>query len=197
MARRGRTGRYDANLCPAVAWAVAKLGGIEEDVAEALGISLSTLASWKRQRPEFAQALKLGQAYADVLVEDALYRSAVGYEGTETTTTFVLVSADGKPWPPGTPVRVEVTRRHAPPDVRSMIHWLTHRRPKVWRKAPDHEQEPPICGEGLGDAIRELLRERGASEEHFPFALTRTRAGSAADPSADSTRSVDHPDVRD
>jgi len=47
-------------------------------------------------------------------IREALYKRAMGYEVEETK---VVVKKDG------TPVRIEKTKRHIPPDIKAMFAW--------------------------------------------------------------------------
>lgn len=117
---RGRPQTYDPDRHPIWAEGLAKLGKIEDDIAAAMGIHVSTLRDWKKKFPEFSVALKIGKSEADTQVENSLFKRAMGYEYEETKTVN-----DGE--------RVEKTIKQVAPDVTAQIFWLKNRKPEEWR----------------------------------------------------------------
>src|SRR5579862_7110814 len=119
MSDVGRPTKFDASFVQK-AKDYASDGLTDEELSELLGISRTTLWTWKTRHPEFANALKAGKSVADDRVEDSLYHRAVGY-------TFdaerIQVLRDGAV------VRVPY-REHVPPDTTAAIFWLKNRRPE-------------------------------------------------------------------
>ncbi|UXS01109.1 hypothetical protein [Agrobacterium tumefaciens] len=105
-----------------VAKAMAKLGAIDMDIANALGCNIRTLHRWKIEHPEFADALEVGKELADTIVEQSLFRRATGY----TYDSEKIVTAGG------VVQRVE-TMEHVPPDTTAAIFWLKNRKGVDWR----------------------------------------------------------------
>jgi len=127
--KRGRPPiRYDPELHPAFAEALAKDGLTHEEIAKRLGCSEDTLRKWRKLYPEFSGALKEGKDQADARVEMSLYKRAIGYEYAETKTT---TSSDG--------TKTELKTVHISPDPTSCIFWLKNRRPKEWRDSKQLE----------------------------------------------------------
>ena len=60
-----------------VAWVVGRLGGTDEQLAQALGISRRALAYRKKNNPELFHTLKEAKAESDGQVEKALFQRAV------------------------------------------------------------------------------------------------------------------------
>jgi len=116
----GRPSPYDPERHPIWAEGLAKLGKIEDDIAAAMGIHVSTLRDWKKKHPEFSVALKIGKSEADTRVENSLFKRAIGYEYEEVKTVN-----DGE--------RVEKTIKQVAPDVTAQIFWLKNRKPEEWR----------------------------------------------------------------
>ena len=54
-------------------------GASESDVMKLLGISRATLRRWKQKSPEFAEAVDCDGEKADLMVQQALLKSALGY----------------------------------------------------------------------------------------------------------------------
>lgn len=104
------------------AW--ARNGLIDEDIAANMGISRSTLGEWKNKYQVISDALKEEKEVADIRVENALYKKALGYKYTEVTEEL---NSSGE---------LVVTKRvtkEVQPDVTAQIFWLKNRRPDLWR----------------------------------------------------------------
>lgn len=99
------------------AW--ARNGLTDEQIAENMGISCSTLYDWKNKYSDISESLKRGKEVVDVLVENALFKRALGYEYKEVT------KEDG--------VTTKVVTKHMAPDTTAQIFWLKNRRPDLWR----------------------------------------------------------------
>lgn len=67
----------------------AALGFIDSEIAEMLGVSLSTFKNWKDD-PEFLATLKNGKNKADALVIRALYNRAVGLKTKPADVTACI-----------------------------------------------------------------------------------------------------------
>lgn len=112
---------------------VAKLGAIDADIADCLGVSLRTFWNWRAEHPELERAVRAGKAPADDRVERALYQRAVGYVGPGDPHIHQMpdrVDADGK-LVKGRTVITE-TQRYYPPDTAAAIFWLKNRRRGTW-----------------------------------------------------------------
>jgi transposase-like protein len=120
--------RYDPELHPAFAKALAIDGLTHEEIAKRLGCSEDTLRKWRKLYHEFSGALKEGKEHADAKVEMSLYKRAIGYEYTETKT---IKTPDG--------TKTEIKGVHVSPDPTSCIFWLKNRRPSEWRDSKQLE----------------------------------------------------------
>ena len=87
-------------------------------IADFLGISERTLCNYKNQHEELANALKRGNDDAVYAVENALFRSALGYTYVEQELTKV-----------GTVVTVQ---KYAKPNVNAQIYFLKNRARHKW-----------------------------------------------------------------
>jgi hypothetical protein len=105
------------------------MGKTNPEIAQALGVTAETLNQWRRQFPEFSDAIKGNKDQADAPVVKSLYQRAIGYEYTE-----ISVKEDPKK---GT--ITTTTTKHVSPDVTAQIFWLKNRQPKDWRDK--HEVE--------------------------------------------------------
>ncbi|HCT8951500.1 TPA: helix-turn-helix domain-containing protein [Staphylococcus aureus] len=62
-------------------------GLTDEQIARNLGVSKHTLIKWKKNIPDFLDAIKKGKEVSDYELEDALHKRAVGYYYEEETVT--------------------------------------------------------------------------------------------------------------
>lgn len=74
---RGRPSSYRPGVHPAFAAYLAQDGLTEEEIAGRLGVSKSTLTTWKQRYPDFLNALTQSKEAADSLVVMSLYQKAV------------------------------------------------------------------------------------------------------------------------
>lgn len=105
------------NLIRIQGW--ARDGLSNEQIAYNMGISDRTLYKWQKKNVQFKQVLKVGKDTADRQVENALFKSALGYEYKEE-----VVTNDG---------RVVTVTKHKPANTTSQIFWLKNRKPEKWR----------------------------------------------------------------
>jgi len=77
----------DDGLLLLEAW--ARNGLTDEQIAHNIGIKRPTLYDWKNKYSDISDALKRGKEVVDIEVENALHKSAVGYEYTERTAKVV------------------------------------------------------------------------------------------------------------
>nr|DAM45828.1 MAG TPA: terminase small subunit [Caudoviricetes sp.] len=103
----------------------ARDGLTNEQIAENMGIGLSTLYEWQKRYTEFADALKTNKEIVDRHVENALLKRALGYEHVECT--YEADEETGE---------MRITKRitkQVVPDTTAQIFWLKNRKPEDWR----------------------------------------------------------------
>lgn len=114
-------GKYPTHVLPKLilveAW--ARDGLTLDQIARNLGISKQTLNEYRKEYPDFSDALKRGREVIDVMVENALLKAAMGYEYEEDAVTQK-----------GVAIRLN---KVAHPNVTALIFWLKNRRPGQWR----------------------------------------------------------------
>lgn len=127
------------NLLLLEAW--ARDGLTDETIAKNMGVGLTTLYRWKAEHREIWEALKRGKEIIDIEVENALLKSALGYEDIEIeiTTDFS-----------GNEIKKE-KRKQVPPNTTALIFWLKNRQPKKWRDKQDIE-----VSKSMDDSIKEI-----------------------------------------
>lgn len=121
--KAGRKSLYNPEFHPKKAGELALMGKTNPEIGKILGVNPDTLAQWKKQFPEFAEALKTSKDQADAPVIKSLYQRALGYEYTEIKE---IESNDGLR-------RIERTVKKVLPDVTAQIFWLKNRQPVDWR----------------------------------------------------------------
>lgn len=109
----------------------ARDGYTFQDIANRIGISLSTLRAWRAQYSDIDNALKKGREIIDYKVENALLKSALGYKTKEVKVTTTMRY--------GKVVETikEVTDKEQAPNVSAIQCWLYNRLPNKWKKNRD------------------------------------------------------------
>jgi hypothetical protein len=142
----GRPGKYETHVKPKLllieAW--ARDGLILEDIAKNLNIALSTLCDYQNQYSELSEALKRGKEETDMIVENSLFKRALGYSYEEVTqepiygpTGDPLREPDGRPMIAIT----KIVTKQVVPDTTAQIFWLKNRKPKAWRDRQEIDLE--------------------------------------------------------
>lgn len=117
------------------AW--ARAGMPDSEIAKRIGISRSTLGEWKRKYPEIQKALNTGAEFADSLVENSLYKKAVGFyvmEQKAFKVKTVEYNEAGKRVRESEELQVAEERHYIEPDIKAIIFWLKNRKPDVWKE---------------------------------------------------------------
>lgn len=109
----------------------ARAGLTNAQIAHNCGISRDTLDAWCKRFPGISDTLKAGKEVADLEVENALYRSAVGFAYEEKIFERKL---DGEM------VHTRTVSKQAQPNVTAQIFWLKNRRRDVWKDSPDRAE---------------------------------------------------------
>lgn len=104
------------------AFFLAQKGFTDAEIAKALGIAVDTIYDWRKNKPEFSEALKLGKDEADAKVERSLYEKATGYSHPDVH----ISNFQGE-------ITVTPITKHYPPDTTAGIFWMKNRRPAEWR----------------------------------------------------------------
>lgn len=126
MARKGKYEQWLTKEGLLLLGGWARDGLTDKEIAKKIGIDISTLYDWKSRFPEFSDALKINKEIADIEIENALRKRALGYTYEETTEKY-----EG-----GYCVERKHTIKHVPPDTTAQIFWLKNRQPDKWRNNP-------------------------------------------------------------
>ena len=102
---------------------MARDGLTDKQISHNIGIAESTIHAWKQRFPELSESLKRGKEVVDRQVENALLKSALGFEYEEET-----VANSGA---------VVKTIKYSKPNVTAQIFWLKNRKRDTWRDRQD------------------------------------------------------------
>ena len=100
-------------------------GLTDEQIAHNLGVSKHLIIKWKKEKPDFMEAIKKGKEVSDYELENALHKRATGYYYKEETVTNK-----------GDVVQIE-KYEHANPT--SLIFALKNRLPAKYRDKVEQE----------------------------------------------------------
>lgn len=98
-----------------------------DDIAHNIGVTKQTLYNWAERSAEFAQALRESREVADRVVENALFKRAVGYRYSEITRIRDET---------GNLIQEKEVVREMPPDTAAQIFWLRNRMKDSWSNNP-------------------------------------------------------------
>jgi hypothetical protein len=152
----GRPTLYDSDkLILVQGW--ARDGLTNEQIAHNLGIAVGTLYEWKKEFPEFDEALKKGKEVVDREVENALLKRTQGYT-VELRKTFKVKVTDydtnGRKVRETEELQTGVDEVYVAPDTTAQIFWLKNRKPAEWRD----RQGVDITVENFEAALKELVK---------------------------------------
>ena len=122
----------------------ARDGLTDEQIAHNAGIGYTTLKTWLNRFPAIRAALKRGKAPADVEVENALYKSAIGYtlKVRKPIKLLEVKQKQGEGRVEKEYVEYVEEEVYVQPNTTAQIFWLKNRKPRYWRdiKAIDVEK---------------------------------------------------------
>jgi hypothetical protein len=124
--RGGRPTKYKPEYAEIARKLCAQCGFIDLQLAQWFKVNVDTIYQWKLKHPEFADALKVGKAETDDLIERATVAHIAGYYVTvDEMDRFGNVKQMQK-WIPGNP--------HAG------MKWLAARRPEQYRERKEDKR---------------------------------------------------------
>ena len=135
MAKRGRKAKYTDDM-PAKVFELKSKGYKDYEIWPVLGISRESFYKLKRDKLEFIDAYKKGEAIFLDKIEKKLEESAQGYDYIETT--IIEKNFNGQ-------IQTEErkTTKHLPPNQTALIFYLKNKRPDKWsdKKEVEHSGE--------------------------------------------------------
>lgn len=137
----------------------ARDGLTDEQIAEAIGISRSTLAEWKKNHPDISDTLKKGKEIVDRKIENALFERALGgIHKVKKTFKVKRTYYDNQ----GRKCEKEELQEgydevYIPGDTTAQIFWLKNRKPDTWREKQSVEVSGSLETEKT--KLDELIRQ--------------------------------------
>lgn len=142
------------NLIRLEGW--ARDGLTDADIARNMGINVSTLYEWKNKHTEINDALKNGKEVVDRIVENALYKKAIGiHEKVKKPIKVrqVLYSPEGRKMAEKEVIEYAEEDIFIPPDTTAAIFWLKNRKPDQWRDKRQVEEHIEFESDGFIEAV--------------------------------------------
>jgi len=102
------------------------LGATDKDLAAAYNVTEQTVNNWKKSKHGFFESIKEAKSAADLQVEQALFKRALGYS-----------HAEDKIFNNGGEALVVGTTKSYPPDTAACMAWLYNRSPARWKREPE------------------------------------------------------------
>jgi phage terminase len=128
--------KYETDVKPRLieieAW--KRDGLTNEQIMKNLGIGRDSFYRYKDKYSEFSDALKKGKEVADIEVENALFKRAIGYKYKEVIKEVKEI--DGKKT-----TYVKEVIKEMPGDVGAQIFWLKNRKSSKWKDKQDIDIE--------------------------------------------------------
>jgi hypothetical protein len=108
---------------------LARSGLTLAQCADVFGVSLDTIARWMKDDERFNDAWMRGRVHPDHLVEQALFRRAVGYQIEELVEEKSM----------GVVTKQKRTVREIAPSEIACFFWLKNRLPHLWQERVQHD----------------------------------------------------------
>lgn len=113
----------------------AKAGLTNAQIAHNCGVSRDTLDTWCKRFPDISDTLKMGKEVADLEVENAMHRSAVGFTYEEKIYE-IKQNAEGK----REMTHIRTISKQSLPNVSAQIFWLKNRKRDEWKDNHDRAE---------------------------------------------------------
>ena len=111
---------------------LARDGWDDKQIAEKYHIEQTYFCDLKQKYPQLNQALKRGRKPLNIIVENSLYKRAVGLK----TKTIIKQWIEDEEGSQTGGLRITETETEYPPDTGAAMAWLKQRKPELWNKQP-------------------------------------------------------------
>lgn len=136
-AKEGRRSPYDPDIHPDYAKSLAMRGFTNKEIAKKFGISESTFHNWLNKFPEFLESVKVGKEPANAKVENAIFKSCMGYYVEETRAVVVGTGESAH-------VQKVKETRFIPPNFQAQRYWSKNRMGDRWSDKQEVEHSGTI-----------------------------------------------------
>lgn len=107
-----------------------------------IGISGRAFQKWREESPRMQESVLAAKEVSNLSVEEALWKRATGYDYWEET--YELIE--------GELILSKKTKKHMPPDIKAIMHYLYNRMPNRWRSIQE-----PLESTQYVDTVRNIL----------------------------------------
>lgn len=107
-----------------------------------IGISGRAFQKWRDEYPVLQESVLAAKEVSQLSVEEALWKRATGYDYWEETHEMVE----------GRLILTKKTKKHVPPDVKAIMHYLYNRMPNRWRAIQE-----PLESTQYVETVRNIL----------------------------------------
>ena len=154
--QRGRKSKYNKDF-PLFAQGFAREGLNDKEIALKLGITVSTYYEYKKDYPDFSEAIKKGKAPVDIKVENAMLRRCLGFKVEEVSVEYDPAQKEEE-----NPIVTKVIKKTKEiiPHFGSGAFWLTNRKPETWKNR--HKIDATVQVKPL--SMEDMLKSEAASE---------------------------------
>lgn len=151
---KGRKTKYDPEITPRLAEGYAMEGFTDAEIADKMGIALSTFYKWQKQFSEFSESLKKGKEPVNAELKMGMVKTALGYFVDEEQTVTILDVETRKP----VSYKKVNTRKYVAPSPTMQIFLAKNRMPGLFKDVNRHELTGKD-GESIFPTIAELMME--------------------------------------
>lgn len=139
---KGAKGLYTDEICLVVEELASK-GLTNDQIAASIGIGRKTFYEWIHRYPHFSHALNKYRGLANMYVENALFRSALGYDYTEEQAVRTEFGSD-----------VVEVRKHLTGSVAAQKYYLNNRMPDRYKNKIEQTLNLPPDIQGVAIVIK-------------------------------------------
>jgi hypothetical protein len=139
------------------------LGCTDQQLADFFEVNASTINAWKKDYPDFGEALKEGKIKADAQVAATLFKRAMGYEYSEETFEKIdskevldITSNEALTQPA---YKKKIVTKHLPGDIGAIVMWLKNRQRDLWKDKHDIGLEFDRMTDEQLEALVEKLKQ--------------------------------------
>lgn len=130
--KSGRKSMYTDDILPRIE-ELLKSGLNNRQLAKAIGINETTIYDWIDRFPQFHHTLKKYRGLADIQVENALFKSALGFNFTEVKKERRKIGKDDDGKDKYELVVTEEIEKHIPGVSAAQIFYLKNRMPERYK----------------------------------------------------------------
>lgn len=112
-------------------------GFTNDEIAAAFGITSKTLYEWQKKFSELGEAIKTGKEPANAKVENAIFKSCMGYYVEETRAVVVGTGESAH-------VQKVKETRFIPPNFQAQRFWSKNRMGDRWRDVQEVEHSGSV-----------------------------------------------------